>query len=174
VPFTPLHLGPGAVFKSLGRDRFSFMLFGLSQVAIDIEPLVRIYAHANEYHGFFHTLLGATLVGAIVLPLGKPLTDMTFRFARTVVDGVDRALIPTRVSWFAAAVGTFVGVWSHVFIDAIMHADVKPWGPWSERNPLLGLVSIGQLNVGCLVLAAFGMVFWLVWYVRARRRHTDG
>ena len=42
MPFTPFHLGPGAVFKVVGGDRFSFMVFGGSQVLIDLEPALRL------------------------------------------------------------------------------------------------------------------------------------
>ena len=42
MPFTPFHLGPGAVFKAIGGRHFSFMVFGGAQVLMDIEPLVGI------------------------------------------------------------------------------------------------------------------------------------
>ena len=39
MPFTPIHLGPGAALKAIGGRHFSFMVFGGSQVLMDIEPL---------------------------------------------------------------------------------------------------------------------------------------
>jgi hypothetical protein len=65
VPFTPFHMGPGLGVKAILGQRFSWMIFGLSQVAMDVEPLVRILRHDPEVHGFTHTYLGATLIGAV-------------------------------------------------------------------------------------------------------------
>jgi hypothetical protein len=42
MPFTPFHMGPGLAVKAVFGRYFSLMVFGFSQVAIDIEPLVRI------------------------------------------------------------------------------------------------------------------------------------
>jgi hypothetical protein len=42
MPFTSFHLGPGAVFKAVGGRHFSFMIFGGSQVLMDVESLVHI------------------------------------------------------------------------------------------------------------------------------------
>jgi len=42
MPFTPIHLGPGAAFKAIGGRHSSFMVFGGSQLLMDIEPLVGI------------------------------------------------------------------------------------------------------------------------------------
>jgi hypothetical protein len=41
MPFTPFHLGPGALFKAAGGEHFSFTIFAGSQVLMDIEPLIR-------------------------------------------------------------------------------------------------------------------------------------
>ena len=51
MPFTPFHLGPGALFKAIGGNRFSFMVFGGSQVLMDVEPLVHILRGDAVLHG---------------------------------------------------------------------------------------------------------------------------
>ena len=79
MPITPLHLGPGAVFKAIGGRRFSFVVFGLAQFAMDIEPIGRFLAGSGLLHGPVHSLLGATVVGAIVVAVGKPLGEGLLR-----------------------------------------------------------------------------------------------
>ena len=79
MPITPLHLGPGAVFKAIGGRRFSFVVFGLAQFAMDLEPIGRFLGGSNLLHGPVHSLLGATIVGAIVVVLGKPLGERLLR-----------------------------------------------------------------------------------------------
>ena len=48
----------------------------------------------------------------------------------------------THISWSAAAAGAFIGTYSHVLLDSIMHADMAPLAPWSPHNAMLGAVTI--------------------------------
>ena len=62
MPVTPLHLGPGLLFKSAGRDRLSLTLFALTQITMDLEVIARIVFGSSRLHGFTNTFLGATVV----------------------------------------------------------------------------------------------------------------
>jgi len=147
MPFTPLHLGPGALFKGLGGDKFSFMVFGGSQVLMDLEPAYRMIVEDSIIHGPSHTLAGAAVIGAIAILSGKPISEFVLR----------RIAYPRpTMTWLAAATGAFAGTFSHIFFDAIMHADMMPWMPISNSNGLLGLVSTGTLHIMCLVFGAIG------------------
>jgi membrane-bound metal-dependent hydrolase YbcI (DUF457 family) len=98
MPFTPIHLGPGLVFKAIGGRRFSFMVFG-----------------------------GASFAGA------------------------------------------YVGTFSHVALDAVMHADMAPFWPMLDGNPWLSAVSIETLHLACFALGALGLL--LVGGQALERRH---
>jgi hypothetical protein len=63
MPVTPLHMGPALAAKALCGRHFSLLVFGFSQVVIDLEPLIRIQRDDAVLHGFTHTYLGATLLG---------------------------------------------------------------------------------------------------------------
>ncbi|NEV60394.1 hypothetical protein [Thiorhodococcus minor] len=65
MPFTPLHLGPGFALKALGGRHFSFLAFGLAQVAMDIEPLAGLMTGAARLHGPSHTYLAALGIVAL-------------------------------------------------------------------------------------------------------------
>ncbi len=39
MPFTPLHMGPALVLKSVVGASFSLTVFGWSQIVMDIQPL---------------------------------------------------------------------------------------------------------------------------------------
>jgi hypothetical protein len=160
VPFTPFHLGPGALFKAIGGRHFSFMVFGGTQVLMDLEPAWRIYREDPVLHGPTHTLAGALVIGALGMISGKPVSSFVLQ----------RLRVPHYpLSWAASATGAFVGSFSHVFLDALMHADMQPLWPLSPANPLLGAVSMPQLHVGC-VLAAFAGAAGVAWrYRRAGR-----
>ncbi len=45
MPFTPYHLGPGLLLKSVLSHRFSLMVFACSQFLLDLEPLFYLSIH---------------------------------------------------------------------------------------------------------------------------------
>jgi len=153
MPFTPIHLGPGAFFKGIGGDKFSFMVFGGSQVLMDIEPAYRMIVQDPIVHGTSHTLAGATLIGLVAMSSGKPISELALRLIRYP---------KTAISWTAAAAGAFAGTFSHILFDAVMHADMLPWAPFSKSNQLLGLVSIDALHITCALLGVIGAALFVV------------
>lgn len=157
MPFTPIHLGPGALFKAMGGRHFSFMVFGGAQVMIDIEPLVGIIRGSVVLHGYSHTLLGALLIGLLAGAIGRPISSLVLGWLR----------IPHYpFTWTAAFAGGLVGTFSHVVLDAVMHPDMRPWWPLAEGNGLLALISTGELHLVCI---AMGVVGGAVIALRARR-----
>ncbi len=163
MPFTPFHFGPGLALKALAGERFSFIAFGMAQVAMDLEPLVGIFSDALILHGPSHTYLGATGIalaaGVGTALLGRPLLRRwnfelgSIGFARLAA-GESSAAAPV-------ALGAFLGTYSHVALDSIMHADMKPWAPWSHANGLLGIVSLETLHAACGLSAALGIALWV-------------
>ncbi|MGH8029947.1 MAG: hypothetical protein ACREO3_08440 [Arenimonas sp.] len=153
MPFTPLHLGPGAVFKAIGGRHFSFMVFGGAQVLMDLQPLAAMLGADVELHGISHTLAGAAVIGAIAFATGKPVSDFVLR--RT-------GIAHQPLTWTAAATGAWIGTSSHIALDALMHPDLRPLWPLSDANPLLYAVDYVPLHGACLVLGAVGggVVAW--------------
>lgn len=158
MPVTPFHMGPGLAAKAVLGRHLSLMIFGFSQVAIDLEPMAHLIRGDAVLHGFAHTYVGATLVAAISTVVGRPICQRLLE--RWTPDPQSPFLIwlrgPDRISWSAAIVGAFVGTYSHVFLDGIMHADVLPLAPFSPANALLGAVSVGSLHLLCVVSGALG------------------
>ena len=147
MPFTPFHLGPGAIVKGVAGRHFSFMVYGGTQVLMDIEPLIGIIKHKPILHGWTHTILGALVIGTVAGLIGKPISAFVLRFCR----------IPHfELTWTAAFVSAYFGAYSHVVLDALMHGDMNPWWPVAPGNPLLGAVSLGALHVACLITGALG------------------
>ena len=134
MPFTPFHLGPGALFKAVGGHRFSFMVFGGAQVLMDIEPLVGMIQGSAVLHGYTHTLAGALLIGSVAGAIGKPVSAFVLKKLR---------MLHQPFTWLAAFTGAFAGTFSHLVFDALMHADMRPWWPLADSNDLLGLVPLG-------------------------------
>ena len=148
MPFTPIHLGPGAAFKAIGGRHFSFMAFGGSQVLMDIEPLIGIIQNKPILHGYTHTLVGALLIGLVAGVIGRPISAFVLQLLQ---------IKHHPFTWGASFSGAFVGTFSHIGFDAIMHSDMNPWWPVVQGNSMLGVISVASLHLVCLVLGALGM-----------------
>ena len=165
MPFTPIHMGPGILIKAVLQGGFSLMVFGWAQIVMDVQPLWVMLSGEGQLHGFSHTLIGASLLAVFSLLTGKYMAEIGLRIL-----GIAKPDSPIHISWPVAAGSAFLGTYSHVWLDAIMHADVAPLYPWSSRNGWLGVISIDQLHLLCLVSGLVGAaVFYaLQWAVKAR------
>ena len=164
MPFTPFHMGPGLRVKGLARRRFSLVVFGVSQVAMDVEPLVRILRRDEVVHGLTHTFAGATLLGIAAAVIGRPVAALLL--------GAQAG----RPTWPVAFASALVGTISHVALDGLMHRDMRPLVPWSDRNPLLGLVPVGDLHAACVLSGVLGAAVLLgAWLLgRDARERASG
>jgi hypothetical protein len=119
VPFTAYHLGAGALAKSIAPRHFSFTAFAMSNVLIDIEPLIRMLGILDDtiLHGPTHTFPGAVVIAALTWPAIR-LWDRTA--AALSLAGLRPPALPTWMILTSALVGTV----SHVLLDGLMHADM--------------------------------------------------
>ena len=159
MPFTPFHMGPGLLVKALLQGSFSLMVFGWVQIVMDIQPLVVLLTGEGHLHGFSHTYIGATLIGIGSALTGKYAAEFGLRLMGQTQH------LPIR--WPVAITSAFIGSFSHVLLDSVMHGDVEPFWPFSLNNPLLGLLTIETLHKLCLygglggVGLYFGVSHWL-------------
>jgi len=132
---------------------------------IDVEPLVFILRQDPPLHRFFHTIVGALVVAVASTAL---ILSLRWLVCRRYADQQRRW-----PSSGAVAMGALLGTLSHVALDSLMHRDLRPFAPWSEANPLLGLVSHDALHLGCLVSGALGaaVIGWQHWAIRNERQH---
>lgn len=170
MPITPFHMGPGLLLKAVGGRHVSLTVFGFSQVAMDIEPLVRLMRDDVALHGFVHTYLGATLIGLLSAVVGRPVCQALLdRWAPDPKAAFETWLRgPTLISWPAAVAGALAGAYSHVLLDGMMHADMEPLLPFSSASVLLGVVSPGMLHLACVLSGVLGALLLGTQFVRRR------
>lgn len=147
MPFTPFHLGPGALFKAIGGDRFSFLIFGGAQVLMDVEPLLRLIRGDTVVHGPSHTVAGALGIALLSTALGRPMSNMALRLSGIGGDPI---------TWIVALLSAFVGTYSHLGLDAVMHGDMMPFWPFASDNWLLNRLSLAALHSICLAAGLLG------------------
>ena len=141
MPFTPLHMGIGILTKAALQSSFSLMVFGWSQIVMDLQPLIVMITGHGHLHGFTHTYLGASLLTIISALSGKYLSELGLR-----IIGISKKLNPIKISWWVVFLSASFGTFSHVFLDSIMHYDMQPFYPFSAENGLLGIISISTLH----------------------------
>src|SRR5262249_13896474 len=175
MPFTPFHMGPGLAIKAVAGRHFSLMVFGFSQVALDIEPLVRIIRGDAVLHGFTHTYLGATLIGLVSAVVGRLISQLFLNY--WTLDPYSPFMNwlrgPKLICWPAAVGGALVGTYSHVFLDSIMHSDMQPFVPLSEVNGLLHVTSVGGLHLLCVLCGVLGALLMFVTFFIRGETHVD-
>ena len=166
MPITPLHMGPGILLKALLRGSFSLMVFGYANVLIDLQPLIALESGHGEVHGWTHTWWAAVAIGAFAAVTGKWLADLALWF----VASDDRPRL--RVKWWIAALSAYLGTLSHIALDSIVHSDMRPFAPWSDAHPWLGLVSPSAVDEWCVIAGVVGTALYFVGTLVSRRRTT--
>lgn len=156
MPFTPVHMGIGILVKSLLHSAFSLMVFGWCQIVMDIQPLVAIVTGEGKLHGFSHTYVGALILGALAGFTGKYLSEFGLQLL-----GIPERGAKIKIRWWVAFVSAYIGAFSHIVLDSVMHADMMPFFPLNNNNALLGIVSIEVLHKICLYA---GLIGALVYY----------
>ncbi len=176
MPFTPFHMGPALALKAVAGRRFSLTVFGFSQVAMDLEPLVRMLRGDAILHGFTHTYLGATLVGLFSVLAGRPVCERLLRWWKPDPGApllAWMAVQDTGIPWSAAAAGAFVGTYSHVALDSVMHDDMRPFAPLSAANGLLLAIPVDSLHVLCVATGLAGLLLMIAFARMRGVRHGE-
>ena len=170
MPITPIHLGPALAAKAIAPRHFSFLIFGITQVAIDSEAAFHLLRGDWPIHRFFHTYLGATVVAVLTVIAGRPLLEWVARlWNRLFAPSAESVFrIEPRMPLAASVSGALIGGYSHVLLDSILYSDVRPFAPLTDSNALFRLTSSSHVVLGCVALGALGGVALAATYLRRR------
>lgn len=149
MPVTPYHFGPGVLLKAAAPRSVSLLAFAAANVAIDVESLVNLLAGRYPVHATLHTFAASLAVGLVV---GAAVGWI----------GRWRRLQSAEFGMRASVIGGVLGGVTHPFLDGIMHADIRPFLPLSDENPLYRIVGLDALHGVCVALGIAGAVL-LVW-----------
>ena len=157
MPITPFHLLAATPLKAIAPHKFSWSVFALVNIAIDIEPITYFLITLNPAHRFFHTIIGATLIAVLCATFGRRLCEVTIGIWN---DEIKSKWLTSEagISKVAAWSGALIGAWSHLLLDSFMHDDIQPLSPFSDQNILLGMMPIATLHTICLASGLIGLV----------------
>jgi len=158
VPFTPFHLGPALLFSLALSATFDLFTFLVASVIPDLEPFYVMYFRVSGYplHGFFHSYLGSSLLIVLVAAIVYPL--------RSLVNRIMMAFRVSQKSSFKKILFTsFVGVYSHVFLDSFLYEEMMPLYPL-QGNPFINILfpygSYSLVYGFCSVTVLLGIVLY--------------
>jgi membrane-bound metal-dependent hydrolase YbcI (DUF457 family) len=173
MPFTPFHMGAALIVKPALNRHFSVIAFGIAQVAMDIEPGIGMMTGAEVLHGPTHTFLGALIIAYLVMLIAPSICNFLLRrWNKEVMHYKLPWLIETEPSPRSAVmIGAFFGTLSHVLLDSLMHHDIHPFAPFSQANPLMGLITHDGVYKLCALAGMLGVLVWIAlkWINRAQR-----
>jgi hypothetical protein len=164
MPATPFHLGPGLLVKAVAPRQFSMAAYSVAQVVIDLESGYYLLRGEYPVHRQAHTFFLGGLIGLVC---GLIVSRVGEWWARPR-DLVPEALAAEYRLPIAAMSGIFGGIF-HSVLDGIMHADIRPFRPFTDANPLYGLVSLRVLYLFCIVTGFVGAALLLARERRSRR-----
>lgn len=163
-------MGAALIVKQGLNRNFSMISFGLAQVAMDIEPGVGMLTGAEVLHGPTHTILGALVVAYLVMLIAPSVCNfLREKWNKEVTYHSLPWLVQSETtSKTAVTVGAFFGTLSHVVLDSLMHHDIQPLFPFSNANPLMGLVSHDGVYQLCSIAGVVGAIAWVAmqWFGR--------
>ncbi|MBP8213848.1 MAG: hypothetical protein KAX66_00170 [Propionivibrio sp.] len=147
MPFTPIHMILAAPLKAAAPRHFSVIIFGGTQIAMDIEPLIRSYLGHAELHAVSHTPLAAFLIAAACA--------FVWRFLERWRGWTPQSRL---MLWLSAFYGTF----SHLYFDFLYHLDpAMYWGRCAtEKMDAACTISVESQTVAMLALG-ITPVLWL-------------
>jgi len=162
MPFTPFHIVAGASFKSIAPKHFSWSVFTLTNILIDCEPLYYFFTIDELSHKFFHTIIGASLIAIVCATMGKPLCEFGLKLWNGSLEPDDKKWLGSeiKISNLSAWTGAFIGAYSHLLLDSIMHQDMHPFHPFTDENQLLGILGKMELYALCLLLFIGGLLIY--------------
>lgn len=162
MPFTPIHMGVGMVAKAAVPRHFSIIVFGLTQIAIDLEVLWHMARREYPFHTFWHTYIGITIIAVVLAVLGKPASQWIKLLWNMIASKCRDTDITVKVptTWTASFSGAIVGAYSHILLDSLFHHHIEPMNPWSPSNPLQGIMKPHTVEVICIALGVIGLVWF--------------
>lgn len=166
MPFTPFHLGPAFLLGELFEKKVNFFSILTGSIIIDVRATYCLFAGCLPLHGPFHTFLAATIIGLL-------LAWFIYSQRTWLQKVTDKLRIEQSYSFNSVILGSIIGTWSHVILDAPLYTDITPLWP-ATTNPLLW--TIGPLTIYMFCALSFipaTVIFIYRYWKRDSKKQTS-
>lgn len=148
MPFTPFHMGAALLGKGLAPQSQSILFFGACQVAIDLEPAIKmLVGYTGSLHSITHDFFGMILMVALCVVLWSWAQKQTW-WGHGMPVLSRTSLLDT--AWWAMI--------THFLLDLMSHSDmgygVAPWIGIEEAESVsvvLGVLGLLLLGIRWLI-----------------------
>ena len=167
MPFTPYHLGPALFLGLLFLSYIDFPTFLVANVIVDIEPFMVLALNLDyPLHGFFHSLLGGTLVAI-------PLAVLILKIRNKLTPILSFFKIEQNFSFKTILSASLSGIYIHILLDSRIYTDIQPFYP-STYNPLLttGILAGLDSNIICLWSFFVGIIIYVIKLFLFKRKNS--
>ena len=127
MPITPFHIIAGFAVKSIFNKHFSWSIFALTNIIIDVEVIYYIITIGEPSHKFLHTLIGSSIVALSCAIIGIPICERVLKFWNNNLQN-EKSLEKLRwlrtesnISSVSSFTGAFVGAYSHILLDSFFN-----------------------------------------------------
>ncbi len=161
MPITPFHIIAAAPIKAIIPRYFSWSIFTLTNIFIDLEPITYFIFTGIPSHKFFHSILGATLIALVCAFYFRKLCENYITKWNKNLHSIDRKWLEIKnpkIGLFEGIAGGLIGAWSHLILDSMMHQDIKPLWPISNLNPILGIIAGISISYFCIFSFLIGLL----------------
>jgi len=155
MPLTPFHLGPALLLGLIFFRYLDFPTFLVANVIIDIEPILVVLLNLNyPLHGFFHSLLGGTIIVFLLAWFMNKIRGTLSPFLMFFK-------LEQKSSFGKILLSSISGIYIHILLDSRIHADTRPFWPF-DFNPFLDRSVLAGLDV--YILCALGFIGGIIAY----------
>ncbi|MDH5375176.1 MAG: hypothetical protein OEZ21_09960 [Candidatus Bathyarchaeota archaeon] len=158
MPFTPFHLGPALLFGLAFSSIFDFLTLLIASVIPDVEPFcILLFNLSGLLHGFFHSYVGSSIL-AVSVAVG------VYLLRNILTKIMQKFRVSQKPSFKKILFTSFIGAYSHVFLDSILYGRMNPLYPL-HGNPFVGIIPTyiaDEIVYGfCSMSFIFGIILYL-------------
>jgi len=125
MPFTPVHLGFAIFIFSIIPFVDPIALL-IGTIIIDVEPIFYLITSIGQMHGIMHSTLGVIV---FFIPTSF-ISWLCYKYLK-----LDRYLPKYNV--YISLLSGILGLFSHIFFDAILYSEIMFFYPFSNTNGIL-------------------------------------
>lgn len=165
MPFTLFHLGPALLFGLAFSSIFDLLTLLIASVIPDVEPFcILLFNRSGPLHGFFHSYVGASILAVSVAVGVYLLRDILTKI-------MQKFRVSQKPSFKKILFTSFIGVYSHVFLDSILYGRMNPLYPL-HGNPFVGIIPTYIADEVVYGFCSMSFIFGIILYLYKISRGT--